>query len=194
MPHLDRHEQHLVEREEDRDLDDDRQAAGQRIRADALVKRHHLLLLAGLVVRKALPQFLDLGLQELHLAHCVVGFVGEREEEQLDTQCEQQDRQAEIAEKPVEELERQKDWFGQEVEPAEIDSVIEEWNPRTLVSVEEINFLSSGKKTGRRPGSTLGQNRDFRSEEIGLIAIYANIDRVGKARLDSLVLWRDQCS
>src|ERR1700751_1265918 len=124
MPHLDRHKQHFVEREEHRDLNHDRQAAGQWIGADTLVERHHLLLLAGLVVRKALAQFLDLRLQELHLAHCVVRFVGEREEEQLYAQREQQGRQAKITENPVKNLARQKDWFGQEVEPAEIDRVV----------------------------------------------------------------------
>src|SRR6516164_4911003 len=194
MAHLDGYEQHLVQREEDRDLDDDRQAAGQRICTDTLVERHHLLLLAGLVVGKTLAKFLDLGLQELHLAHRVVGFVGEREEQQLDTQGEQQDRQAKITENLVEELERQKDWLRQEVEPAEIDSVIEERNPGILVGVEEINFFSSGKETGGRLGSTVGRNRDFRAKEIGLIAIYAGIDRMGKARLDPFVLRRDQCS
>src|SRR6516162_6553770 len=85
MPHLDRHKQHFVEREEHRDLKHNRQATGQWIGANTLVERHHLLLLAGLVVRKALAQFLDLGLQELHLAHCVVRLVGKREEEQLRT-------------------------------------------------------------------------------------------------------------
>ena len=84
MPHLDRHEQHLVERKEHRNLDHDRQAAGQRVGPDLLVHRHDFLLLARLVVGKALADLHHLRLQELHLAHRRIGFIGEREKRHLD--------------------------------------------------------------------------------------------------------------
>jgi hypothetical protein len=55
VPHLDGDEQHLVEREEDRDLDQDRPAARDRIDLLALVERHHLLLLLHPVVFEPVP-------------------------------------------------------------------------------------------------------------------------------------------
>src|SRR3546814_4774675 len=51
VAHLDRDEQHLVEREEHRDLQRDRQATRNRVHLLALVHRHQLLLHALLVVR-----------------------------------------------------------------------------------------------------------------------------------------------
>ena len=42
--------EHVVERDEDRDLEDQRQARGQRIDLVLLVELHHLLLLTLLVV------------------------------------------------------------------------------------------------------------------------------------------------
>src|SRR3546814_4064478 len=49
VAHLDRQHQHLVERVEDGDLEQDRQAAGQRIDLLLLIELQHLLLQAGLV-------------------------------------------------------------------------------------------------------------------------------------------------
>ena len=97
VPHLDRDVEHLVEREEHRDLDHDRQAAGHRVGADALVERHHLLVEPLLVVAEALAQLRHLRLEQLHLAHGAIGFVGEREEERLDEHRQQHDGEAEIA-------------------------------------------------------------------------------------------------
>ena len=51
MPHFDRDEQHLVEREEHRDLDQHRPATGDRVDLLLLVQLHQRLLLLDLVVR-----------------------------------------------------------------------------------------------------------------------------------------------
>src|SRR5438094_689329 len=149
VPHLDRDEQHFVKREEHRDLDDDRQTTGQRVGADLLVHRHDLLLLARLIVGEALADFLHLRLEQFHLAHRRVGFVGEREERQFYKQRQQQDREPKIAEQPIEELQGQKDRFRQEIEPAKIDREIEVRNARFGISIEKVDLLGARKKAGR---------------------------------------------
>ena len=83
LAHLDVGQEDLVKREEDRNLDQDWQAAGKRIGAFFLVERHHFLVQALLVVAEAFAQLDHLGLQLLHLRHGYVGLVGEREEDDL---------------------------------------------------------------------------------------------------------------
>ena len=151
VPHLDRDIERLVEREEHRNLDDDRQAARHRVGADALVERHHLLVEALLVVAEALAQLRHLGLKLLHLAHRAVGFVGEREEDELDDHRQQHDREAEIADQVIEEVERQEDRLGQEIEPAEIDGAVEARHARLrLVLVEEMPLPWRRRRAVRR--------------------------------------------
>src|SRR3990172_2168870 len=58
VPELDRHEEPLVERDEDRDLEEHREAAAHGVDLVRLVEIHHLLLLPRLVV---LVLLLDLG-------------------------------------------------------------------------------------------------------------------------------------
>ena len=101
VAHVDGDEQHLVEREEHRDLQQDRQAAGERIDLLVLVELHHLLLLALLVVLVAFLDALHLRLQLLHLRHRLVLLVGEREEGGLHDQREDEDGDAEVADDAV---------------------------------------------------------------------------------------------
>ena len=125
VPHLDGDEQHLVEREEHRNLDRDRQTAGQRIDLLLLVERHQLLLLLGLVVGIARAQRRHLRLHRLHLRHRGIGFVGEREEGRLDQHGDDQDGDAEIADQMVEVVDHDEQRLGDEVEPAPVDQQIE---------------------------------------------------------------------
>ena len=125
MAHVDGDEQHLVQREEHRNLDEDRQTACQRIDLLVLVERHQLLLLAHLIVFIALANPLHVGLKLLHLRHRLVGLVGEREERQLDDDRDRQDREAEVAKQPVEPLDQPEQRLGDEVEPAPIDQQVE---------------------------------------------------------------------
>src|SRR6185369_8716751 len=91
VAHFDGDEQHLVEREEYRDLQRDGKATGDRVDLLLAVDLHHLLLLLLAVVRIALLQRGQLRLHRLHLRHRGVGFVGEREEQQLYQYRHQQD-------------------------------------------------------------------------------------------------------
>src|SRR3546814_11477885 len=84
VAHLDRDEQHLVEREEHRDLQRDRQATRNRVHLLALVHRHQLLLHALLVVAVLLADLRHPRLQPLHMAPRPIGLVGQRDKEQPD--------------------------------------------------------------------------------------------------------------
>src|SRR3546814_12571182 len=70
VTHLDGDEHHLVEREEHRDLDEDRQAAGERVGTLLLVERHHLLVPPLLVLAVAPAQLPHLGFQQIGSASC----------------------------------------------------------------------------------------------------------------------------
>ena len=104
VPHLDRHQQHLVKRVEDRDLQERGQAAGERIDLLLLVERHHLLLLARLVVLEPFLHRLHLGLERAHRGHAGELALRDREHQQPDRAGEQYDREAVVAhmaEQPV---------------------------------------------------------------------------------------------
>src|SRR6185312_7643348 len=107
--------------EEYRDLQQDRQAAGQRIGADLLVERHGFLVKADLVVAELLAQLVLLGLQRLHLVDVDDGLGLQREEQSLDQYGQDQDGDAEIADHAVDPIQHIEDRLGEKPEPAEID-------------------------------------------------------------------------
>ena len=72
MPHFDGHEQHLVKCEENRDLQQYRQATGSRIDLFVTIELHHLLLQALLVIGEAVTQFLECGANSRIFAHRVI--------------------------------------------------------------------------------------------------------------------------
>ena len=168
VAHFDGDEQHLVEREEHRDLQGDGKTAGDRVDLLLLVDLHHLLLLLHLVVGIALLQRGQLRLHRFHLRHRGVGLVGEREEQQLHQHRHQQDRDAEIADQVVEEVQRQEHRLGDEVEPAPVDQEIEVVEPELLVvaaetaerkiDADDAGFLGAGEQP--RIGAAGAADRD----------------------------------
>ena len=170
VPHLDRDEQHLVEREEHRNLHQDRQAAGQRIDLLLLVELHQRLLLLHLVVAVALADRHHLRLHRLHLRHRGVGLVGEREEHELDEDGDQQDGDAEVADVVVDPVDRVEHRLGDEVEPAPVDQQLETVEAELLVvAVDHRGFLGAGEQPrgvrGRwRPARRSARRRDSRSD------------------------------
>ena len=125
VPHLDGDVEHLVEREEHRDLQQHRPAAGDRIDLLGLVELHHRLLLLHLVVRVFLADLQHLRLHLLHVRHRLVGLVGEREEDGLDDDGGGEDGEAEIAEQLVEPVDQPEHRLGDEIEPAPVDQQVE---------------------------------------------------------------------
>ncbi len=61
--------QHVVQRQEDRHLDDQREAAAQRVNLLRFVQGHHLLALALFIIAKTLAHRLNFRLQHTHLRH-----------------------------------------------------------------------------------------------------------------------------
>jgi hypothetical protein len=154
MAHLDRDEQHLVEREEHRDLHHDRQAARERIDLLLLVQLHQRLLLLHLVVAVALADRHHLGLHRLHLRHRGVGLVGEREEQELHQHGDDQDREAEIADVAIEEVDRLEHRLGDEIEPAPVDQQLEAVEAeRLVVEVDGLDLLGAGEQPRREESS-----------------------------------------
>ena len=192
VTHLDRHIEHLVEREEDRNLDQDRPAARQRIDLLLLVELHHLLLLLHPVVRIFFADFHHLGLHLLHVGHRLVGLVGQREEDQLDDDRGREDSEAEIAEKleqPVDEMEHR---LGDEVEPAPVDQKLELADvARLLIGVDHPDLLGAGED--QRLNRLRGARRDDRrvGQIVGLIA-HRRLAEIREARLETLAGLRNQ--
>ena len=170
LAHFDGDEQDLVEREEDRDLDQHRQTAGDRIDLLALEQLHLLLLLLHLVVGVFGLQFLELRLQRLHLRHRQIRLVGEREEGELDDDGDGQDREAEIADQLVEEVDQLKHRASDEVEPAPVDQKVELGDARVLlIAVEQLRDLGAGEDIGLGFARLAGLDRLRFAERIGLI-------------------------
>src|SRR5579862_2208984 len=192
MTHLYRDDQYLVEREEYRNLDQHRQAAGERVHLLAFVQIHHLLLLAELVVGKALAQALDFGLQLFHLAHRAVGSIGEREEQKLDRDGEKQDGESEIPEIPVEEIEKPKDRLGQEDEPAPVDRQVEAFDSeRVLIVPDGADDLCARKKMLRQLDRAAGRDGAAIEAIIGLEGLGA-VERGGAVgAFERLILGRN---
>ncbi len=150
MPHLDRHEQHFIEREKHGHLDNHGQAAGNGIHFLALVKLHHLLLLAQAVFGEARAQAFDFRLKLLHPAHRFVGRIRKREEDELDHNGEQQDRHAEIADEIVQMVEQPEHRPREEPEPAPIDGEIETLDAElVLIILQRLHHFGAREQAVR---------------------------------------------
>ena len=101
MPQLDGAQQHPVQRNEDGDLHQDRQAAAERVDLLGLVHLHHLDLQLLLVVRVLLLQRLHLRPDDLELRHRSRRRGIQRIEHALDDDRQQDDRPAPVADQLV---------------------------------------------------------------------------------------------
>ena len=127
-----------------------RQAARQGIDLFALVKRHDFRLLLGLVVGKAVFDRGDLRLHHLHLGHRAIAPVGEREKESLDQNRDAQDRDPEIADKPVNEVDQPEHRLGDKIKPAPVDQAIELFDVQIgLIFVERGGLLGAREDPAR---------------------------------------------
>ena len=87
LAHLDALEQHPVEREEERDLHQHRQAAGDRVDLLALVELHHRAGLALAIVLVALLHGLEARRDRAHLRHRAAARLGQLVEHELDQEA-----------------------------------------------------------------------------------------------------------
>ena len=93
------------EREEDRHLHQERQTTRERVDLVLLVELHHLFVELGAVVLVLRLELLDLRLRPLHGDHRLRLLRGEREQHQHHHDGEQDDRDPEVRDDPVEERE-----------------------------------------------------------------------------------------
>ncbi len=131
----------------------------------------------------------QLRLHRLHLRHRGVGFVGEREEDDLHQHGHQQDGDAEIADQVEEPVERQEHRLGDEIEPAPVDQKIEVVEAELLVVAAEAGagkvdadhagFLGAGEQP--RIGAAGAADRDgLRIQQIVGLVGPDGADQVGR--------------
>ena len=144
MTHFDREIEHLVQREEHRDLEQHRQAARDRVDLLLLVERHDLLLLLGLVVLVLLLERLHLRLNRLHRRHAGKALLGDREHGPAHDDRQADDGDAEIADRVVDRAQQPQERLFEPAEPAPVDREAELLQPGILVAVEDHAFLGPG--------------------------------------------------
>ena len=137
---------HLVKREEDRNLQQDRQTARRGIDLFLLVERHHLFLHFLLVVTGLFFQGLHLRLQLFHLGHRDVGFIRQRHQQRLDEKRQTNDCPAHVAKQAIEPVQHKKDRLGEVEKPAPVNRIDEIAYPAfLLVAAQDFIFLGPGK-------------------------------------------------
>ena len=172
VAHLDRQQQHLVQRVEDRDLDQRRQAARERIDLLRLVQRHDLLLLALLVVLVAFLDRLHLGLDRTHRGHAAKLALRDREDEQTDRQRQQDDRDAEIAHQTEQQIEIIEDRLLDQAEPAPVERIIELRRGTVVgILIEQLHFLRAREEARRLRYLRTRSEHLRRTGEITLIGL-----------------------
>ena len=125
MPQFDRDKDHLVKREEDRDLHQDWQTARGRVHFILLIKLHHALLHLLAVIARVFLELFHFWLQLFHFGHRHVGLIRQRQEDRLDDQGQTNDRPPHVADKLVQLMKQPKDGFRKEKEPTPVDAVDE---------------------------------------------------------------------
>ena len=172
MAQFQRDEDHLVEREEDWDLQKDRQAARGRVNLFLLVQLHHLLLNLLAVIASALLDLLHFGLKLFHLRHRDVGFISQREQDCLDDDGQADDRPAHVTDQCIQPVQNRKDRLGQEEEPPPIDRVDEFVDAHVLfVGADGFPFLGTRKEMRCCAGGRAGGNVLRAEAELGLIDV-----------------------
>src|SRR6185437_799937 len=145
VAHVDRDEQHLIKREEDGDLQQDRPASGQRIDLLLFVEIEDLFLLALGVVLVKFLYALHLRLQLFHARHARVLLVGKRKERRFHEHCQYKNRDAEVVHDAVDEFHQLKQRPGDEVEPAPVDHLVKLQNVKgALIAVDQRRLLGAG--------------------------------------------------
>ena len=121
LAQLDTFQQHPVECDEHRDLDQDRQAAAERVDFLGLVHLHHRLVQFRLVVAITFLERRHARLHFAHVRHGPVAGARQRIEHGLDEDGEQDNRPAPVAHQFVQPREQPEQRGGDDREPAVID-------------------------------------------------------------------------
>ena len=170
VPHFDRQHQHLVQRVEDRDLDQRRHATGNGIHLLRLIQAHDLLLHAGLVVLVAILDRFHLGLERAHLGHAGELALRDREHQAADRDRQQDDRDTEVADHAEQPVEIGEDRLFEDFEPAPVDRLVELGDAFViLVMLKGLYLLGTGEEARRLSDRAAGGKQLGREGVIGLI-------------------------
>ena len=120
-----RHQERLVQPEEDGYLYQHGQTAHHRVDLVLLVQGHGLLVQPVLVVFIYLAELRDARLEFLHLLHVAHADVGERVEDDLHHDGQQDDGHAPVAHEPVEKTQDRHERLGDEGEHPVVQGVLE---------------------------------------------------------------------
>ena len=171
----------LKKPDEDRDLDEHRQAAAGGIDAVLLVELHHLFVhLAalgdvGLGLLILGPQSLDLRLELGHLGHGFRAAVGQGKEEDLDEEGQDNDGEAPVGDEVVDEPKGIEQELGDETEEAEADDllgVVAEVGQRPELLGPEEDFPGVGRRQEEMDG--LFSTSTFRKAAVPVAAAGRN--------------------
>ena len=156
LAHLHALEQHPVEREEERDLYQHRQAAGDRVDLLALVELHHRPRLALAVVLVALLNSLQPRRDCLHLRHRAAARLRELVEHQLDQERDDDDRPAPVADVLVDLREQPEQRLRQDRQHAVVGSELE---PRARTLQLFLQLRPDEQRLGEVQVATRGDRR-----------------------------------
>ena len=137
MAQLDGVQEGVVKGEEEGNLQDHRQAAAHRVDLLVAVELHHGAVEALLVVLVQRLQLLHFRLQLLHGLHGLVALVGQRPEDDLDEDGDQDDGHAVVVDPAVDQAQELQHGPGHGGEEAQIDDLGE----RRLDRVQQGFFL-----------------------------------------------------
>ncbi len=172
MAHLDGYKQHFIKRKEDRNLDEDRQAARRRIDAFLLVKRHGFFLKGLFVASKALFELCHFRLEFFHFCHGDGRFISQREEQYFNDQGQADNRKAHIANNAVNPAQQALHRLGDKVEHAPVNGVDKAFNAAiSLVAFDDLNHFSAGKERGAHSGGLPCGHIHGGQAHVGLVGV-----------------------
>ena len=172
---LDRGEQHPVEREEHRDLHEDRQAAAERI--DLLDCLYISIILACsccLSSAYCACSAFSFGRDDLHLRHRARARVVQRIERALDDDGHRDDRPAPVADDAVQPLEQPEERRRDHGEDAVVDDAIEALGERG----EHVLVLRADVERNVDVACRAGRDRAHRHDDAGRVEAVVELARV----------------
>ena len=139
--------QHVVQRQEDWHLDDQREAAAQRVNLLSFVQGHHFLALTLFVIAQTLTHSLNLRLQHTHLRHGGVLRFSQRVHDATNDKGDNDDGEAPVTQEAMDPLQQFKQRLRNEPQPAVIHGQIQvRCNGRHFI----LNFRADPQGAGHR--------------------------------------------
>ena len=152
MTQFNRGAQHVVQRKEDWHLNNQREAATQRVDLFCFIQGHHFLALTLFVIAQTLTHCLNLRLQHAHLRHGGVLRFGQRVHDATNDKGDNDDREAPVAEEAVDEFQQLKQRLGDEPQPTVVDGQIQ-------VRRDGCHFVLNGRADPQNAFQLVGLTR-----------------------------------